>query len=100
MSRIKMINNINLHRINMNSLTKSSVNNKNKAETKGDFKDLLESIQNQEQGIKFSKHATERMNSRNIVLDSTQIQKIENAIGKAEKKGVKEALILMDNSAF
>lgn len=52
------------------------------------------------QSIKFSKHAVERMQVRDINLNTNEISKIEEAINKASVKGVKEALILMDDKAF
>ncbi|MDK2932287.1 MAG: hypothetical protein PWP27_97 [Clostridiales bacterium] len=50
--------------------------------------------------LKFSKHAETRLKSRNIQLNATQIQKISNAVIKAEQKGVRESLILMGNLAL
>ncbi|SHI80283.1 flagellar operon protein [Geosporobacter subterraneus DSM 17957] len=63
------------------------------------FAQLLEQIvQNQE--VKFSKHALQRLEARNIHLDVTAIDKINEALNKAKQKGIKETLILMDNKAF
>ena len=97
--------NINLYRINGNSLTQNyikdnSIQSKNSNISKTNFEELLNNIQSKNEGVKFSKHAKERMDSRNIKLNDEDIKKLEEAIGKAEKKGVKEALILMDNKAF
>ena len=50
--------------------------------------------------LKFSKHAENRLKSRNITIDMEQRQKINDAVLKAEKKGVKESLILMENLAL
>lgn len=66
---------------------------------KSNFDDLLK-LEKQRQNIKFSKHAVERMQIRDISLDNVEMTKIEEAIDKASKKGVKEALILMDDKAF
>ena len=52
------------------------------------------------QDIKFSKHATQRLEQRNIQLSDQEISQIKDAIGKAEKKGVKDALILMNDKVF
>lgn len=49
-------------------------------------------------GVNFSKHALQRMNSRNIQLDSTQLNKLRQAVDKAAQKGAKEALVLMNDS--
>ncbi|MGE5632248.1 MAG: TIGR02530 family flagellar biosynthesis protein [Caulobacteraceae bacterium] len=50
--------------------------------------------------VKFSKHAMERLQSRNISLSKEDINKINSAVNKAAEKGVKETLILMGNAAF
>lgn len=63
------------------------------------FKDILKN-EELRQSVKFSKHAVERMQIRDINLDTNEITKIEEAIKKASTKGVKEALILMDDKAF
>lgn len=62
------------------------------------FQDVLSKVNQKE--LKFSKHAIERLKSRNIELTSNDIEKINKAVDKASEKGVKEALILMDNKAF
>jgi len=50
--------------------------------------------------IKFSKHAQERLLSRNINLTDEQKMKMKEAVAKAESKGVRDSLVLMDNLAF
>ena len=50
--------------------------------------------------VKFSKHAMERLQTRNIKLSSDDLNKINDAVNKAAEKGVKETLIIMGNSAF
>lgn len=50
--------------------------------------------------VKFSKHAMERLQTRNIKLSREDINKINEAVNKAAEKGVKETLIIMGNSAF
>ena len=51
-------------------------------------------------GVKFSQHALQRLQSRNINLAQEQLQKIGSAVDKAAQKGAKESLVLMDNLAF
>ena len=51
-------------------------------------------------GIKFSNHAVERMRSRGISFTPETLQKIDDAVVKADQKGVKEALVMSDNSAM
>ncbi len=50
--------------------------------------------------VKISKHAEKRLEMRNISLSDMNMSKINGAIEKAEKKGVKDALIIMDNNAL
>ncbi|HOI28423.1 MAG TPA: TIGR02530 family flagellar biosynthesis protein [Melioribacteraceae bacterium] len=57
------------------------------------FKEELEKV-------KFSNHAIKRLESRNIQLSETDIEKIQSAVEKAELKGSKDSLVMMDNTAF
>jgi len=66
---------------------------------KPSFQEVLDNI-NKNQEIKFSKHALERLQRRNITISKDEMDKLNNAINKAGQKGVKEALILMNNKAF
>lgn len=50
--------------------------------------------------LKFSKHAAMRLESRNINLSQEQKQRLETGAEKAEAKGIKESLVLMDSLAF
>lgn len=62
------------------------------------FGDVLSQIGKKE--LKFSKHALDRIKSRNIDLSQQDLTRISEAVDKAESKGVKEALILMNNNVF
>ena len=57
------------------------------------FKEELEKV-------KFSNHALKRLESRNIQLSDNDIAKIQNAVEKAESKGSKDSLVMMDKTAF
>ncbi len=57
------------------------------------FKEELEKV-------KFSNHALKRLESRNIQLSDDEITKIQNAVDKAESKGSKDSLVMMDKTAF
>ena len=50
--------------------------------------------------LKFSNHATKRMESRELQLSSTDMDKLKNAVNKAEAKGAKDSLVMMDNRAY
>jgi flagellar operon protein len=53
-----------------------------------------------DEGLKFSKHAAERLSSRNIDLSDTQMQRLKDGVEKAGNKGIKESLVMVDNMAF
>lgn len=50
--------------------------------------------------IKFSNHAAKRLESRNIQLSDNEINKLQTAVDKAEQKGAKDSLVMMDKTAF
>lgn len=64
------------------------------------FEEILRSKTEEKQNVTFSKHAKERLESREIKLTDTQKEKILKAVEKARNKGVKDSLILVDNMAF
>ena len=65
------------------------------------FAAILEQKKIAERGeLKFSKHASERLVSRNIDLSETQKERLNQAVKAAEAKGIKESLVMMDNLAF
>lgn len=55
---------------------------------------------NATEGLKFSKHAGDRLRQRDITLSQEQMQRLESGAQKANEKGIKESLLLMDNLAF
>ena len=50
--------------------------------------------------LKFSKHASMRLESRNIELSTEQKERLETAAEKAEAKGMKESLVIVDSYSF
>jgi flagellar operon protein len=63
--------------------------------------DSFSSIFQEELGkIKFSSHALKRLENRNIQLNETDINKIQDAVSKAEQKGSKDSLVMFNNNAF
>ena len=65
------------------------------------FAEILEQKKIVERGeLKFSKHASERLVSRNIDLSESQKERLNHAVQAAQAKGIKESLVMMDNLAF
>lgn len=65
------------------------------------FQDILSSKEEQAvDNLKFSKHANERLATRNINLSAEQIERLENGTTKAREKGIRESLVMVDDLAF
>jgi len=66
------------------------------------FSEILKSKQaaSETGELKFSKHANERLASRNIDLTDDQLERLENGAKKASEKGINESLVMVDNLAF
>lgn len=54
----------------------------------------------QAEELRFSKHASERLDTRNINMSDLQKSRLEDATKKAKEKGMKESLVMVDNLAF
>ena len=52
----------------------------------------------QEDRIRFSSHAEARIEKRGVKLTSDDIQKLGDAVDRMQEKGVKEALVYMNNN--
>jgi flagellar operon protein len=65
-----------------------------------DFEQILQQEMQEVNGLKFSRHAAERLEARKINLDQAQLGRLHEAVVKAEAKGAKESLILVDDLAF
>ena len=96
------MNNIDLHRINRplnhNHMKNNSIKTKAKNNNSLSFENTLNDVKVKD--IKFSKHAQARMDRSNVKLDKNDMINLEKAIENSEKKGVKEALIIMNDQAF
>lgn len=51
-------------------------------------------------GVKFSTHAQQRLQQRDITLGDDAVAKISDAVDRAQQKGSKESLVLLDDMAF
>jgi flagellar operon protein len=68
-------------------------------ESGNEFKHLLDEL-GRGSGLKFSKHAIQRLSSRGISLDRTRMEKLGAAVTAAGDKGANESLVLMDELAL
>jgi flagellar operon protein len=63
-----------------------------------DFRSVLQ--ENLRDGVKFSRHASDRLESRRIDLDPAMRERLTDAVRKADEKGARESLIILDNLCF
>lgn len=78
--------------------TTSEVQKRQNIQSTGSFHDILNDKLKGD--IKISKHAQLRMQMRNVNLTDVQREKLLKAVDKADAKGVKDTLIVMDRIAF
>ncbi len=64
------------------------------------FRSVLLEKQQESQNLKFSKHASQRLESRNISLSNEQMDRLTDGANKAKTKGIQESLVLVDDLAF
>ena len=81
-------------------VSNKTVNNTSQS-TDVSFEDVLrQTALERETGLKFSKHASMRLNERDIILTQNQSTRLENGVDAASKKGINDSLVLVDNLAF
>lgn len=70
--------------------------------TKGlSFQDVLrQKTLTEAGGLKFSKHAMGRLADRKIELSDAQLSRLESGTKKAEQKGIRDSLVIVDQLAF
>lgn len=70
-----------------------------KSET-DDFAEIFNRSLQQKQQLTFSKHALQRMDSRQISVSPQLVSQISQAVENARSKGIRDALILKGQTAF
>ncbi|WP_058307810.1 TIGR02530 family flagellar biosynthesis protein [Gracilibacillus massiliensis] len=83
-----------IHALHPNILPNQQVERQKNVETS--FKEVL----GQQQSVQISKHAEQRMASRNIEITADKWQQVESKLEEASKKGVRESLVITDQAAF
>ena len=59
-----------------------------------------EKTENLDEGLRFSKHATNRLADRSITLSNNQLDRLTEGARKAGEKGIRESLVMVDQLAF
>ncbi len=95
-----IMNNLQIKRLENQLINSSQPIVRNKNLPSKNFESVLQQIQNKDDEIKFSKHAINRMDHRDMTLSNEEIKRLKSGFNKAEEKGVKDALILMGDKVF
>ena len=51
-------------------------------------------------GVQFSNHAVQRLERRGIAVEPGTLQRLDDAVGRADAKGARDAVVLVDGTAF
>ena len=81
----------NIHALTQTQESKKPIQNKPAAAI--NFRDVLGQVQ-------LSKHAAMRLSDRELSLSGEQIKRVEGAITKANEKGIRDSLVLVDDMAL
>jgi flagellar operon protein len=82
------------------STAKNQQSNHSTVQGNSTFGDLFRETLQKNQTLTFSKHALQRLDSRQIPVSGQLVSQISNAVEKAKSKGIKDALIFNGQTAF
>ena len=71
-----------------------------KSNSNSEFGQLLQKTIQQKQQLVFSKHAQQRIDSRQIQISPQLISQMNSAVEQASGKGIKDALMISGQTAF
>jgi len=85
-----------IHQVPPQQALQLPINKKaNRTETNESFKELLS-----QQKLKISKHASQRLDERNIKINENQWKVIEKKMEEAKQKGITDSLVVMNEAAL
>ena len=94
-----MVNRINIQHVPFHPAIQSTTNNNVKQST--NTKSFVEHLKAATtEPLKISKHASERMQERNIEISDVEWQQLTDKVYEAQQKGVKQPLVLLDQAAL
>ena len=64
------------------------------------FQDILNTKKDRAESLKFSKHASLRLEQRGIRLSDRQMERLSDGTKQAEQKGIRDSLVIVDELAF
>ena len=90
--------NINLQNTQAISQETSRIKPTPQAAQSVNFKELL--AKKLEPPVQFSKHAALRLSDRNINITGEQMERVEDGLQRANAKGIRDSLVLVDDLAL
>jgi len=66
----------------------------------GSFTDILQRAKDSSVPVRFSGHASSRLDSRGIKISDNQLERLNQAKNEASRKGIRDSLVLLDDLAF
>lgn len=69
-------------------------------QSSGNSSAFAQALEQELSGLKFSQHALERLQSRNLNLNVADLQKLNQAVERISQKGAKESLVMMKDVAL
>ncbi|MBQ7776072.1 MAG: flagellar protein [Lachnospiraceae bacterium] len=64
------------------------------------FQDVLRTKTDENENLKFSKHASIRLQQRGISLTDSQMERLSDGTKQAGMKGIRDSLVIVDELAF
>ena len=64
------------------------VNRQSSVSNQTSFRQILEQVSNRNDTVSFSRHANERLSSRNIRLNEEQMQRLNEGVKQAKEKSI------------
>ncbi|MFW6380948.1 MAG: TIGR02530 family flagellar biosynthesis protein [Bacillota bacterium] len=64
------------------------------------FEEILKKNLESKTGVNFSRHAQNRIKSREINISENELEKLQDAVQKAEDKGARDSLVMVDQVAY
>ena len=88
------------NKINVRETSISQPIDKAKKNFQGNFGKVFESALHRQESVHFSKHAHMRLSDRQITLTGDQLSRVEEGLNKAQDKGIRDSLVLVDDVAL
>lgn len=85
-----------IHPLHQHAIKHHQVKPKTQQQATTNFSDILNGLTE----LKISKHAKQRMMERNIYIDNSKWQQINDKVIEAKEKGVTDALVVIDEATL